>query len=71
MIERHVRRSLAGASSARALDCVGVAAVLVVWIVASGVVVWRARSSTESGLNQLTTIRDELSPAELLAGKGN
>ncbi len=49
----------------------GVAAVLVVWIVASGVVVWRAKSSTESGLNQLTTIRDELSPAELLAGKGN
>jgi len=49
----------------------GVAAVLVVWVVASTVVVWQARSSTESGLNQLTAIRDELSPAELLAGKGN
>ena len=49
----------------------GLAAVLVIWIVASTVVVWQARSSTESGLNQLTTIRDELSPAELLAGKGN
>ena len=49
----------------------GVAAVLVIWIVASTVVVWQARSSTESGLNQLTAIRDELSPAELLAGEGN
>ena len=49
----------------------GVVAVLVAWLVASGVVVLQARSRTQAGLDQLSQIRAQLSPSELLAGAGD